>query len=127
VPRTWTPFRDYPLNAQNLKEGEGKKKDGFTMVTGRKHHPPRKQTQENAQKIPTKNSYDILNQLLGEEEVGDPHKKDNQEKEKGKAKNQAEPGKETNQDTNPTRNSSMDKPEESGDTLMQLDEQDLET
>jgi hypothetical protein len=29
-------FRDCPLNAQNLKAGEGKKKEGYTMVTGRK-------------------------------------------------------------------------------------------
>jgi hypothetical protein len=50
------------------------------MVTGRKHYPHRKQTQENSQEIPTKNSYNILNQLPREEEVGDPHKKYNQEK-----------------------------------------------
>jgi len=63
------------LNAQNLKVGEGKQKDGFTMVANRKFHPTRKKTQENAQKIPTKKSYDFLNQLPGEEEVGDPQKK----------------------------------------------------
>jgi hypothetical protein len=36
-------FRDCPLNAQNSKAGEGKKKDGYTTVTGRKKQPPKKE------------------------------------------------------------------------------------
>jgi len=35
-----------PLNAQNSKAGEGKQKDGYTMVIGRKKQPPRKKNQE---------------------------------------------------------------------------------
>jgi len=35
-------FHDYPLNAQNSKVWEGKQKDGYTTVTGRKKQPPRK-------------------------------------------------------------------------------------
>jgi hypothetical protein len=109
-------FRDCPLNAQIPKAGESKKKDGFTTVTGQKRNPPRKQNQDNTPKITTKNSYDILNQLPGEEEVQDPHKMNNQEKEKGQASHQSDKGKEDHPG---------DKPDENGDTLMQLDEQDL--
>jgi len=84
-------FHDYPLNVQNPKEGEGKQKEGYTIVIGRKKQPPRKQNQESTQKIPTTNSFDILNQLPEEEEVGNLHKKDNQDKEKGKSKHKTEP------------------------------------
>jgi hypothetical protein len=84
-------FRDYPLNVQNSRAGDGKQKDGFTMVTCRKKQPPRKHNQESNQKIPISNSFDILNQLPEEEEVENPHKKNNQDKDKGKAKLQPEP------------------------------------
>jgi hypothetical protein len=110
-------FCDCPLNVQNPKAGEGKKKEGYTTVTGRKRHPPEKKTQESTQNIPTKNSFDILNQLPEEEEVGNPHKKDNQDKEKGKSKHQTEPSKENNQETSPTTQQNVDKPEEGGGTL----------
>jgi hypothetical protein len=43
------------------------------MVTGRKRTHPEAESRQHSENT-TKNSYDILNQLLGEEEVGDPHK-----------------------------------------------------
>jgi hypothetical protein len=109
-------FRDCPLNAQGPKVGESKQKDGFTMVTGRKKNPPRKQNPDTAPKITTKNSYDILKQLSEDEEIQDPHKMKNQEKGKGQAEHTSTQGKEDHQG---------DKMGGNGDTLMQLDEQDL--
>jgi hypothetical protein len=66
-------FRDCPLNATITKANESKQKDGFTNVIGRQKNPPRKQNQSTIPKIPTKNSYDILNQLPEEEEIYNPH------------------------------------------------------
>jgi hypothetical protein len=60
---------------QTPKTGEGKQKDGFMKVTGRKKQPPKKHNQEGNQNIPTNNSFDILNQLPEEEEVENLHKK----------------------------------------------------
>ena len=48
--------------------------------------PPRKHNQESNQKIPINNSFHILNRLPIEEEMENPHKKDNQDKDKGKSK-----------------------------------------
>jgi hypothetical protein len=67
-------FRDCPLNTQATKVSDITQKDGFTIVTGRKKSPPRKQNPDPKPKISTKNSYEILNQLLEDEEIQDPHK-----------------------------------------------------
>jgi hypothetical protein len=53
------------------------------------------------------------------------YKKNNQDKDKGKSKLQPEPAIEKNQGTNPVVQQNEDKPEDGGDTLMQLDDQDL--
>ena len=108
-------FWDCPLNAQIPKARESKKKEGFTIVTGWKRNLPQKHNQDNTPKITTKNSYDILNQLSREEEVQYPHKMNNQEKEKGQSLHQSDKCKEDHPG---------DKPDENGDTLMQLDKQD---
>jgi hypothetical protein len=63
-----------------------KQNDGYTTVTGRRKQPPRKHNQESNQKIPINNSFHILNRLPIEEEMENLHKKDNQDKDKGKAK-----------------------------------------
>jgi hypothetical protein len=109
-------FRDCPLNAQAPKAGEKKQKEGFTTVTRRKRNPPWKKNLDNAPKIITKNSYDILNQLSEEEEIQDPHKEKIQEKGKGQVAHPSTQSKEHHQG---------DKLGENGDTLMKLDEQDL--
>jgi hypothetical protein len=74
------------LNDKNSKSREGKQKEGYTRVIGRKRHPPRKQNQENTEKIPTRNSFDILNRLPKEEDIENPHKNGNQDMDKGKSK-----------------------------------------
>jgi hypothetical protein len=54
-------FRSCSLNDQNSKSQEGKKKDGYTTVTGRKKQRPRNKNPERNQKISIRNSFDILN------------------------------------------------------------------
>jgi hypothetical protein len=110
-------FRDCPLNAQGPKAQETKQKYGFTTVTSRKKNLPRKQNPGTAPKISTKNSYDILNQLLEDEEIQDPHKEKNQEKGKG----QASPSPTQNQEATLGH-----KPGTNGDIQMQLNDQDIE-
>jgi hypothetical protein len=44
------------------------------MVTAKKKNPPWKQAPDPSQKISTKNSYEILNQLPEDEEIQDPDK-----------------------------------------------------
>jgi hypothetical protein len=107
-------FRDCPLNAQIPRAGEGKQKDGFTTDTGKKKQPPRKHNQEGNQNIPINNSFDILNQLREEEEVENLHKKNNQDKDKGKANLQFEPTKENIQETYPSVRKNEDKIEDGG-------------
>jgi hypothetical protein len=109
-------FRDCPLNAQAPKAGENKQKDGFTTVTEWKRNPPRKKNPDNAPKINTKKSYDILNQLSKEDKIQDPCKEKIQEKGKGHAAHPSTQIKEYHQG---------DKLGETRDSLMQLDEQDL--
>ena len=59
-------FRDCPLNAPAPKLSEAKQKDSFTNVTGRRKNNPKKQNQNSAPKVPSKNSFDALNQLAKE-------------------------------------------------------------
>ena len=67
-------FRDCPPIKQATKASETTQKDGFTTVTSRRQNPPRKQIPDTSQKIATKNSYEILDQLPEEEEIQDPHR-----------------------------------------------------
>ena len=48
-------FCDFLLNAQNPRQGDEKKKDGYKTITGRKNN------QERNQKILIKKYFDILN------------------------------------------------------------------
>ena len=54
----------------------------------RKKNPPRKQILDPKPKISTKNSYEILNQLLEDEEIQDPHEP---QQVKGKNQNPSPP------------------------------------
>jgi hypothetical protein len=92
-------FHDFPLNSQAQIMGEGKPKDGFTQVIGRKKQPRKKNSQERKQKISTNNSFDVLNQLSEAEEVENPHKNKIQRNDDGKSKMHSGPVIEPIQDT----------------------------
>ena len=109
-------FRDCPLNASTPKPSEAKQKDRFTSVTGRRKNPSRKQNQSSVPKVPSKNSFDALNQPPKEAEIQDPLQALAQEKGKGPEAPHTTHPKETIQSTK----SGRDK-----DTNMLMDEMDL--
>jgi hypothetical protein len=109
-------FRDCPLNQQAPKVSQNLQKDGFTTIQTRKKNPTRKQTADPRPRIQTRNAYDILSQLPEEEEVQDPHAGS----QKGKAQNPATPPSDPNKEINAEEKGDVD-----GDTLMQMDAQDL--
>ena len=67
-------FIDFPLIKPATKANDTTQKDGFTMVAAKKRNSPTRQIPDPRQKITTKNSYQILNQLPKDEEIQDPHK-----------------------------------------------------
>jgi hypothetical protein len=109
-------FRDCPLNATATKINESKQKDGFANVTGRRKNPSRKQNQSTIPKIPTKNSYDVLNQLPEEEEIQNPHQATMQ----AKGKSTEVPNTTQSKETTHATQTGTD-----GDTTMLMDETDL--
>jgi hypothetical protein len=68
-----------------------KSKDGFTQVTHHKKQPSKKPSQGLDKKIPTNNSFDVLNHLSDAEEVENPHNQGHQRNNKGKAKQSPDP------------------------------------
>ena len=84
-------FKDCPLNKQAIKVIDTTQKDGFTTIIARKKNPPIKQIPDPMPKISTKNSYEILNQLLEEEEIQDPHKESQQGKEQNQTLSSSSP------------------------------------
>jgi hypothetical protein len=48
-------FHDCPLNAQNSKVGDEKKKDVYTTVTGRKNNPLERQIKGETRNSPSTN------------------------------------------------------------------------
>jgi hypothetical protein len=89
------------------------RKTSSPQLQAEKETHPRSTTQQNAQNIITKNSYDILNHLLEEDDIQDPHKEKSQHKGKSHATHSATQSKEDHQG---------DKIGEQEDTLVQIDE-----
>jgi hypothetical protein len=109
-------YRDCPLIKQAAKASETMQKDGFTTITSKRRNPPRKKIPDSSQKIATKNSYEILDQLPEEEEIQDPHK-DPQQKQKNSPNINPIP---TTGETH-----TEDRGEGDGDTPMLIDDRDL--
>lgn len=86
------------------------------MIQTRKKNPPQKQEASPKPGISTKNTYDILSQLLEDEEIQDLHIGS----QKGKDLSSILPPSGLNKETNAEEKGDAD-----GDTLMQLDAQDL--
>jgi hypothetical protein len=78
--------------------------------------PPRRQITDHKPKILTKNAYDILSQLSEDEEIQDPHEGLQKNKDQNPIPSYSGPNKEIHAD---------EKGDGDGDTLMQVDAQDL--
>jgi hypothetical protein len=109
-------FRDCPLIKLATRENDTTQKDGFTTVAAKKRNPPRRQIPDPRQKITTKNSYEILNQLPEDEEIQDPHKDSQQAQ--GDIPNPSPPPQSRETYTE-------ERGDGDGDTPMQLDDRDL--
>jgi hypothetical protein len=81
-----------------------------------KKNTPRRQTTDPKPRILTRNAYDILSQLPKDEEIQDPHEGLQKSKDQNPIPSSSSPNREINAD---------EKGDADGDTLMQVDAQDM--
>jgi hypothetical protein len=121
-------FRDFPLNAPSRPTAEEKQKMDLLKCRDAGNNLEKIHMQTGSRKIPTNNSFDALNNLPEHEEVENPHKTSDPSKGKGKEKQTLDPVLEKISSHDPQAQiiPGKDLEEDGGDTIMQIDERELE-